>query len=132
MNRLSRFNIFALLIIFILNLINFKALNAEAGVVLVLSGGGTKGFAHIGVLEVLEENGIEIEGIVGTSMGALMGALRASGYTPKQMRNIVDELDLPSLLSEHTGPMFSFTGNDNRGRMSTVSALTYTRRRGGQ
>ena len=132
MNRLSRFNLFALLIIFILNLINFKALKAEAGVVLVLSGGGTKGFAHIGVLEVLEENGIEIEGIVGTSMGALMGALRASGYTPKQMRKIVDELDLPSLLSEHTGPMFSFTGNDNRGRMSTVSALTYTRRRGGQ
>ncbi|MBQ8691635.1 MAG: patatin-like phospholipase family protein [Synergistaceae bacterium] len=129
---MRRLNIFALVIIFILNL-NLIYLNkAEAGVVLALSGGGTKGFAHIGVLEVLEENGIEIDGIVGTSMGALMGALRACGYKPDQLRKIVDDLDLPSLLSENTGPMLSFTGNDNKSRMSTISALTYTKRRGGQ
>lgn len=98
---------------------------ADAGVVLVLSGGGTKGFAHLGVMEALEENGVPVIGIVGTSMGALMGALRASGYGTRDMRRIVDELDLPSLLSEHTGPMFVFTGDDRRAKTSTISALTY-------
>ncbi len=99
---------------------------AEAGVVLALSGGGTKGFAHLGVMEVLEENGVQIAGIVGTSMGALMGALRASGYSTADMRRIIRELDLPSLLSENTGPMFVFTGRDKRARASTISALSYT------
>ncbi len=98
---------------------------ADAGVVLALSGGGTKGFAHIGVIEALEENGIPVVGIVGTSMGALMGALRASGYSTADMRRIVEELDLPALLSENTGPMFVFTGDDRRAKTSTVSALTY-------
>lgn len=98
---------------------------AGAGVVLALSGGGTKGFAHIGVMEALEENGIPIVGIVGTSIGSLMGALRASGYSTSDMRRIVRELDLPSLLSESTGPMFVFTGDDKRAKSSTISALTY-------
>ena len=97
----------------------------DAGVVLVLSGGGTKGFSHLGVMEVLEENGIQVVGIVGTSMGALMGALRASGYSTKEMHRIIRELDLPSLLSENTGPMFVFTGNDRRAKTSTIPALTY-------
>lgn len=46
---------------------------------LVLSGGGAKGVAHIGVLKVLEEAGIPIDYIAGTSMGSLVGALYASG-----------------------------------------------------
>ena len=98
----------------------------DAGVVLVLSGGGTKGFSHLGVMEVLEENGVQVVGIVGTSMGALMGALRASGYSTKSMHRILRELDLPSLLSENTGPMFVFSGNDRRAKSSTIPALTYT------
>lgn len=97
----------------------------DAGVVLVLSGGGIKGFAHLGVMETLELNGVPIVGIVGTSMGALMGALRASGYSTREMHKILKELDLPSLLSENTGPMFVFTGNDRRAKTSTVSLLTY-------
>ncbi|MCR4817751.1 MAG: patatin-like phospholipase family protein [Fretibacterium sp.] len=98
---------------------------AGAGVVLALSGGGTKGFAHIGVIEALEQNGIPVVGIVGTSMGSLIGALRASGYSTEDMRRIVRELDLPSLLSENTGPMFVFTGDDRKAKTNTVSALTY-------
>ena len=98
---------------------------AGAGVVLVLSGGGIKGFAHLGVMETLELNGVPIVGIVGTSMGALMGALRASGYSTQDMHRILKELDLPSLLSENTGPMFVFTGNDRRAKTSTVSLMTY-------
>ena len=108
---------------------NFNS-SANAGVVLVLSGGGTKGFAHLGVIEALEENGVQIVGIVGTSMGSLMGALRASGYSTQDMRRIVRELDLPALLSENTGPMFVLTGNDTRAKSSTISALTYKKQNG--
>ena len=109
-----------------------KPVISEAGVVLVLSGGGTKGFAHLGVIEVLEENNIPILGIVGTSMGSLMGALRASGYSAQDMRRIVRELDLPALFSENTGPMFVLTGNDQRAKTSTISALTYKKDQNGQ
>jgi len=48
-------------------------------VAVVLSGGGAKGFAHIGVLKVLEQEGIPIDIIVGTSMGSLMGGFYALG-----------------------------------------------------
>ncbi|MBQ7154561.1 MAG: patatin-like phospholipase family protein [Synergistaceae bacterium] len=102
----------------------------EAGVVLVLSGGGTKGFAHLGVIEALEENGVPVVGIVGTSMGALMGALRASGYSTQEMHKILAELDLPALLSENTGPMFVFTGDDRRAKTSTIPALTWKKQNG--
>jgi NTE family protein len=98
---------------------------AGRGVVLVLSGGGTRGFAHVGVIEVLEEQGIPIAGIVGTSIGSLIGALKASGYGAAGIRDVVENLDLPALLSENTGPMFVFTGDDRRAKMNTISALTY-------
>ena len=51
---------------------------------LVLSGGGAKGLAHIGVLKVLEEQGVEISYITGTSMGAIIGGLYASGFNAAQ------------------------------------------------
>lgn len=123
---LRRF-IYVLMAAFVIALSPFKG---DAGVVLVLSGGGTKGFAHLGVMETLELNGVPIVGIVGTSMGALMGALRASGYSTRDMHRILRELDLPSLLSENTGPMFVFTGNDRRAKTSTVSLLTYKKQEG--
>ncbi len=52
---------------------------------LVLSGGGAKGLAHIGVIKALEENNIPIDYITGTSMGAIIGGLYASGYSPDEM-----------------------------------------------
>ena len=52
---------------------------------LVLSGGGAKGIAHIGVIRILEENNIPIDYITGTSMGAIVGGLYAAGYTPDEM-----------------------------------------------
>lgn len=56
-----------------------------AGVGLVLSGGGAKGVAHIGVIQALEENDIPIDYITGTSMGAIVGGLYAAGYSPAEM-----------------------------------------------
>ncbi len=52
---------------------------------LVLSGGGARGFAHIGILKVLEENNIPIDYIVGTSMGSIIGGLYAIGLTPEEI-----------------------------------------------
>ena len=64
------------------------SMNAQR-VGLVLSGGGSKGVCHIGVLKALEENQIPIDYITGTSMGAIIGALYASGYTPEQIEDIL-------------------------------------------
>jgi NTE family protein len=56
---------------------------------LVLSGGGAKGAAHIGVLKALEEEGIPIDYITGTSIGAIIGGMYASGYSPEQLEEII-------------------------------------------
>jgi NTE family protein len=56
---------------------------------LVLSGGGPRGVAHIGVLKALEENDIPIDYITGTSMGAIIGGLYAVGYTPDEIRDFI-------------------------------------------
>lgn len=56
---------------------------------LVLSGGGAKGLAHVGVLKVLEKNRIPIDYIVGTSMGAIVGGLYAAGYSPREIEEII-------------------------------------------
>ena len=55
---------------------------------LVLSGGGANGLAHIGVLKVLEEAGVRIDYIGGTSMGAMVGAMYAAGYKAKELDSI--------------------------------------------
>ena len=55
---------------------------------LVLSGGGAKGLAHIAVIKALEENGIPIDYICGTSMGAIIGGLYAAGYSPEEMEQL--------------------------------------------
>lgn len=64
---------------------------SSQNVALVLSGGGAKAFSHIGVLKALEENDIPITYIVGNSMGALIGALYSSGYTPEEIRIIMSD-----------------------------------------
>ena len=56
---------------------------------LVLSGGGPRGVSHIGILKALEENGIPIDYISGSSMGAIIGGLYASGYSPEEIEQIV-------------------------------------------
>lgn len=68
---------------------------------LVLSGGGAKGFAHIGVLKVLEQAGVKIDIIGGTSMGAVVGGLYASGYTATQIDSIFYNTDFNQLLQDY-------------------------------
>ncbi|MBX9808347.1 MAG: patatin-like phospholipase family protein [Flavobacteriaceae bacterium] len=68
---------------------------------LVLSGGGAKGFAHVGVLKVLEQAGIKIDFIGGTSMGAVVGGLYASGYNAAQIDSIVTVTNFDNLLIDY-------------------------------
>lgn len=74
---------------------------------LVLSGGGAKGYAHIGVLRVLEHAGIKIDYIAGTSMGAIVGGLYASGYNAYQLEEIIQEIDFNSILFKKKQRKFS-------------------------
>ncbi|MGD9563029.1 MAG: patatin-like phospholipase family protein [Pyrinomonadaceae bacterium] len=69
---------------------------------LVLSGGGARGFAHIGALKALEENHIPVDYIGGASMGGLIGALYAMGKTPAEIEQIVVGLDWDKLLQSST------------------------------
>lgn len=72
---------------------NLKKSIEKPKIGLVLSGGGAKGFAHIGVLKALEENNIKVDYITGTSMGALVGALYSVGYSPDEIEKIVLNMD---------------------------------------
>jgi NTE family protein len=66
---------------------------------LVLSGGGAKGISHIGILQAADSAGLKIDYITGTSMGSIIGALYAVGYSGKQIEKISDKLDWDVLLS---------------------------------
>ena len=67
---------------------------------LVLSGGAARGLAHIGVLKALEEQGVRIDAIAGTSMGAVVGGLYASGYSIAELENLATTLDWQQALSD--------------------------------
>jgi NTE family protein len=67
---------------------------------LVLSGGGAKGLAHIGVLKVIDSLGLRIDYIGGSSMGAVVGGLYATGYSGQQLDSIFREVDFDILLGD--------------------------------
>lgn len=66
---------------------------------LSLSGGGAKGFAHIGVLKVLDSLGVRIDYVSGTSMGAIVGGLYASGYSGKDIEKIMQDTDFYAVIN---------------------------------
>lgn len=78
----------------------FAFSRAKEKVGVVLSGGGAKGMAHIKALKVIEEAGIPIDYIAGTSMGAIVGGLYAIGYTTEQLDSMVRKQDWTFLLSD--------------------------------
>lgn len=69
-------------------------------VALVLSGGGAKGMAHIGVIKVIEKAGIPVDIVTGTSMGSIIGGLYSIGYTPEQMDSLVSVQNWAFVLSD--------------------------------
>ena len=76
--------------------------NPRPKVGLVLSGGGAKGLAHIGVLKVIDSLGIKVDYVAGTSMGAIVGGLYASGYNAEQLDSIFSNVDVDALLQDYT------------------------------
>ncbi len=80
--------------------LGFSQEEKDLKVGLVLSGGGAKGLAHIGALKIIEDAGIEIDYIGGTSMGAIIGALYASGYRAQQLDSIFNVLDFETLIQD--------------------------------
>ena len=84
---------------------------------LVLSGGGAKGFAHVGVLKVLEEAGIRVDYIAGTSMGSVIGGLYAVGYNAHELDSILRKHDLTALLKDDLPrSSYSFYHKNNEGK----------------
>ena len=88
--------------VFFLVLLFFSAnaqLHDRPKIGLTLSGGGAKGLAHIGVLKAIDSAGLKIDYITGTSMGAVVGSVYASGYTGKQIENLARTIEWDVLLS---------------------------------
>ncbi|WJJ97255.1 patatin-like phospholipase family protein [Algibacter luteus] len=74
--------------------------NTKPKVGLVLSGGGAKGLAHIGVLKVIDSLGVKIDYVAGTSMGSIIGALYASGYSGEQLDSIFHQIDFDKIIND--------------------------------
>lgn len=88
------------LILFLISQLIVSQEAKQPKVGLVLSGGGAKGFAHLGVLKELEKAGVQVDYIGGTSMGAIIGGLYASGYTANQVEEIISQTDFNTLLQD--------------------------------
>ena len=86
----------SIFVVFCLIFLLAPALVQAQKVALVLSGGGSKGVMHIGVLRALEEQGIPINFVAGTSMGAIIGGLYAAGYSPDEIQNMITSDDFKS------------------------------------
>ena len=76
--------------------------NKNLKVALVLSGGGVKGYAHLGVLRVLERENIKIDYITGTSIGAFIGTLYSIGYTVDEIEKFLDDVNVSNFLETIT------------------------------
>jgi len=79
-------------------------------IAVALGGGGAKGYAHIGVLRVLEEAGYDIIAVSGTSAGALVGSLYAGGYTPDEILALLQSIDPKHIFNRRTGDRPSVLG----------------------
>lgn len=91
---------FLLMLLLFCNHVSLEATGDRPTVGLALSGGAAKGLAHIGVLKAIDEMGIEIDYIAGTSIGALIGGLYASGYSGLEIEQMVNETSWDELLVE--------------------------------
>ena len=77
-----------------------KAVRHRPTVALVLSGGGAKGAAHVGVIKYLESIGMPVDVVMGTSMGGLVGGIYALGYDAGQLDSIIRDIDWDMALSD--------------------------------
>ncbi len=83
---------------------------APAKTALVLSGGGAKGFAHIGVLEIMDSLGLKPDLVVGTSIGAIIGGLYSSGYSGLQIDSLLRTLPIEKMIRQYEPKVSSALG----------------------
>lgn len=102
MDMRKLFSLSLILFFIVSSVFGQEAKQGRPKVGLVLSGGGAKGFSHIGALKVLEEAGIPIDYIAGTSMGAIVGGLYAIGYNTQAIDSLIKVQDWSHLLSDET------------------------------
>ena len=122
-----------LLVLYLLSIPVLKAQDMPAPekdvkVGLVLSGGGAKGFAHVSVLKKLEEAGVRIDYIAGTSMGAIIGGLYASGYNAEELDSVLRVYDLNGLVRDDLPrEVSSFYQKENDGKYAISLPLVKRR-----
>ena len=87
-------------------------------VALVLGGGGAKGAAEVGVLKVLEEAGVQVDYIVGTSIGSIVGGLYAAGYSASELETMFQTQEWLSLLTDRKASL-------NNEPYTTINGVTY-------
>jgi NTE family protein len=95
-------------------------------VAVVLAGGGAKGAAHIGVLKYLEEKGLPVDFVAGTSMGGLMGGLYAMGYSALEIDSIVRSIDWNVMMSDDI-PMGFYAYNNQRYKETYAIDIPFSR-----
>ncbi len=110
-----------LLFLFTLFLFSTSHAQKRPKVGLVLSGGGAKGLAHVGVLKVLEANHIPIDYIVGTSMGGIVGAFYAAGFNAEELEKIVTSDEFQEWASGKLGTEHRFISPKEQENGSFVS-----------
>ncbi len=108
-------------LLFIFYIINSSFAQKKPKVALVLSGGGAKGIAHIGVIRELEKRGIKPDLIIGTSAGALVGGMYAAGLTPNQLEEIVMSADWDYLMNDAIHRENLLIGQGNKNKNSVIS-----------
>ncbi len=91
--------VFHKILLLVLTLLSAETENSSDGISLVLSGGGARGFAHVGVLLALEEENVCIRSVTGASMGSLVGGLYCCGYSPAYIDSMVRNTDWGWLFS---------------------------------
>jgi predicted acylesterase/phospholipase RssA len=111
-------------LLFLALFIGFEAGAQRIG--LVLSGGGAVGLTHIGVLKALEDNGVPVDYITGSSMGALIGALYASGISPAQMDSLFQSDLYQEMAKGGVEPQYSYYFKQGPGRMPPCSPWAWT------
>ena len=113
MHRKTAVSLLAAVLILCLAGAGAAAKQTRPTVALVLGGGSARGFSHIGLIKALEENGIPIDMIVGTSMGSIVAGLYAAGYSVENMEQLATHLDTSKLLDiplPPTGGVVDSTG----------------------
>ena len=115
--------IFGLSLFFVI----LSPVSAKPKVALVLSGGGAKGFAEIPFLEAIEREGIKVDMVLGTSMGALIGSLYASGYTPKEIRNTLLNMDFIEILANKPVKLERMPPEPFCSRTDSITLLSYSK-----